>query len=674
MKIKFVFLFYFASTFGLLFAQTTYDLFALKGLKYGILYEDSYANNKVSNASFFYDGDTIINGLELLRFAPYTYTPNKQYLYVEGKKVYLYDGYKTLLYDFGLQVNDTFEFYPNSKKYIVLKRENNIYQDGKSRVYLQLKSLNSNYTIEWIEGIGDLKMGTFYEHYFHPYDLRFVCASSDDGIIYIKEQSEFPCDSSLFCKKAISAFTTSLDGLKINFHNNSHNFIDQIWDFGDGSFSNEKNPSHKYDSPGCKEIKLTTISICGDTSIISNSVNFCMKGDWQIDKKFKFEDRAIYDMNYIDSLRLWVANRDSIFFSDNGGITFKNITPNLNFKYSIKKLYFDGKFATMLVRGTVNNKSKHIVYFSDDGGQNWINTIETIGYNGDLLHHNDSETFIFRPNQGPINFRYISTNNGRDWAEFIIPNIDTYPFIYILNNSTIVVPYTLNKDSLKQPYLEYTQDSGLNWTNYPIKSYEKMYILNENTSYFITEDNALMVSNDLMKTSTKVYQFTTDLSYFYLLFLDEERGFLLGNDEHFYTLDGGKSWSYANCGKQNFSQELVDYNHEIFALKNNNLFRFSPPEIDEQCFKSSSDDQFILLKNPKIFPNPIFEGEMVEVANLQLDEIYLVEIANAFGQRIVSQKPIDNRIDTSLLPKGLYFITLRDKNLKIVNTIKLVIL
>ncbi|MBK9741714.1 MAG: hypothetical protein IPO94_01575 [Saprospiraceae bacterium] len=121
--------------------------------------------------------------------------------------------------------------------------------------------------------------------------------------------------------------------------------------------------------------------------------------------------------------------------------------------------------------------------------------------------------------------------------------------------------------------MEYTQDSGLNWTNYPIKSYKNMYILNENTSYFITEDNTLMVSNDLMKTSTKVYQFTTDLSYFYLLFLDEERGFLLGDYEHFYTIDGGKSWSYANCEKQNFSQELVDYKHEIFALKNNNLFK-----------------------------------------------------------------------------------------------------
>ncbi|MBK9741713.1 MAG: T9SS type A sorting domain-containing protein [Saprospiraceae bacterium] len=65
---------------------------------------------------------------------------------------------------------------------------------------------------------------------------------------------------------------------------------------------------------------------------------------------------------------------------------------------------------------------------------------------------------------------------------------------------------------------------------------------------------------------------------------------------------------------------------------------------------------------------------MVEVANLQLDDNYLVEIANAFGQRILSQKPIDNRIDTSLLPKGLYFITLRDKYLKIVKTSTLVIL
>ncbi|MBK7701009.1 MAG: PKD domain-containing protein, partial [Saprospiraceae bacterium] len=89
----------------------------------------------------------------------------------------------------------------------------------------------------------------------------------------------------------------SFDGLEINFHNNSHNFIDQIWDFGDGgSFSIEK-LSHKYDSPGCMEIKLTTISACGDTSIISNGVNFCIKGDCQIDKKFKFKDRVIYDMN-----------------------------------------------------------------------------------------------------------------------------------------------------------------------------------------------------------------------------------------------------------------------------------------------------------------------------------------------------------------------------------------
>ena len=118
-----------------------------------------------------------------------------------------------------------------------------------------------------------------------------------------------------------------------------------------------------------------------------------------------------------------------------------------------------------------------------------------------------------------------------------------------------------------------------------------------------------------------------------------------------------------------YVQFFITFSYPLFTL-----FRFSPPEIDEQCFKSSSDDQFILHKNPKIFPNPIFEGEMVEVANLQLDEIYLVEIANAFGQRILSQKPIDNRIDTSLLPKGLYFITLRDKYLKIVKTNTLVIL
>lgn len=203
-----------------------------------------------------------------------------------------------LQYDFALQVNDTFT---NGRgiKYMVQTREVKTYTDGKTRIYLQLKSQSNNATVEWIEGIGDISLGPFNLNYIHRYDLRFICLSDGDGLIFSNEESTHSCQDSLFCKNAIASFSTSVDALSINFHNNSINSIGQIWDFGDGNISRELNPTHKFDSPGCKEITLKAISICGDTSIASSSINYCIKGDWQKDIHLDIESRPL-DVNFID--------------------------------------------------------------------------------------------------------------------------------------------------------------------------------------------------------------------------------------------------------------------------------------------------------------------------------------------------------------------------------------
>ena len=65
---------------------------------------------------------------------------------------------------------------------------------------------------------------------------------------------------------------TTMDTPEIDFSNLSESdstIIDFLWDFGDGSTSNEENPSHTYQNPGEYEVTLyvETINGCADTTI-----------------------------------------------------------------------------------------------------------------------------------------------------------------------------------------------------------------------------------------------------------------------------------------------------------------------------------------------------------------------------------------------------------------------
>ena len=51
------------------------------------------------------------------------------------------------------------------------------------------------------------------------------------------------------------------------FQNNSKGADDVIWYFGDGTTSNEQNPSHEYTSEGVYTVKLRIMSSCGEDSI-----------------------------------------------------------------------------------------------------------------------------------------------------------------------------------------------------------------------------------------------------------------------------------------------------------------------------------------------------------------------------------------------------------------------
>lgn len=673
---KLLYLFFFLVNINFTFGQSTYDLFTTKGLKYGILYVDSYENGKISNHSSFYEGDTVINGIPLISHSRYSYSLLKNYLHIDGKKVYYFEkGTQSIVlkYDFALQENETFTD-GQGIKYIVQKREIKIYGDGNPRIYLQLKSITSNYIVEWIEGIGDINLGPFNLNYIHRYDLRFVCLSDEDGLIYSNEQSSHSCHDSLFCKNAIAKFSTSANALNINFQNNSLNSIAQIWDFGDGNISTELNPTHQFDSPGCKEVTLKAISICGDTSTTSSSINYCIKGDWQKDIFLDVES-SVSDVNFIDKQRHWITTRHSILYSQNGGITFNNITPDVDPKKVIQKLFFNGQKGVVFVQSRVNNKGYFEIFYTSDGGENWTLSKEGFGEQGYLYHNYKTNTFIFRSISSNIDYALLSKDHGINWSDLQLPAFNTNAHFDILDNSSLVFKYQNTINNQKQDFLALSKDFGTTWDVYPTIGYLASFITNENLSYLVSNDKQFLISNDLLKTYITLYQFPIDFYPYQLYFLDENKGFTHDYHYSFYTLDGGKTWMESNCEKNDFEHLRVDQNNEIFAFdRKNNIYRFSPPKVDEKCINSSATDNDHSDNNYFIFPNPILEGNGIEVGNISGTGAYFVDIFNTFGLQLLHKQLNENTIDTSQLPKGIYIVSIKDKSLRILKTINLIII
>lgn len=89
---------------------------------------------------------------------------------------------------------------------------------------------------------------------------REVNADLGTGVVFIA--------SEIFIPEADFDFEIDKgNSFKINFKNKSSNGVEFIWDFGDGSTSKSKNPSHVFKGYGNHKIKLITIGIGGSKTV-----------------------------------------------------------------------------------------------------------------------------------------------------------------------------------------------------------------------------------------------------------------------------------------------------------------------------------------------------------------------------------------------------------------------
>lgn len=121
--------------------------------------------------------------------------------------------------------------------------------------------------------------------------------------IAIADGSDPKFDSSLFLKS--NSFDSGVNaeignitqnGLTVSFENNSLG-SDFLWNFGDGNYSNEENPTHTYSAPGVYEITLDVIdeSSCGisqDYTLITVNNVFDISIDENTSSCSVFYDKA----------------------------------------------------------------------------------------------------------------------------------------------------------------------------------------------------------------------------------------------------------------------------------------------------------------------------------------------------------------------------------------------
>ena len=103
------------------------------------------------------------------------------------------------------------------------------------------------------------------------YDIKLVvtdghgCKAEADSLQYISVNNPIAIINT-------SGVFSSCPPLHSNFINDSKNYISQVWDFGDGTGSVEKDPNHFYTYPGDYEAVLTVTSHGGCTSTASQKI------------------------------------------------------------------------------------------------------------------------------------------------------------------------------------------------------------------------------------------------------------------------------------------------------------------------------------------------------------------------------------------------------------------
>ena len=95
-------------------------------------------------------------------------------------------------------------------------------------------------------------------------------------------------------------------------------------------------------------------------------------------------------------------------------------------------------------------------------------------------------------------------------------------------------------------------------------------------------------------------------------------------------------------------------------------------ELNKVICTTSSTNETSKQIAISLFPNPVVNSLTVEIEQNDFQKVAIAEITNVVGQKIISKRLTDVKslVNTSQLVSGVYFVTIKDLNGKVIGTSK----
>jgi len=217
-------------------------------------------------------------------------------------------------------------------------------------------------TWHWDFGDGDTSNVQNPEHIYLQPGFYQVCLRVEDTCYFAEH-----CEEVEICiAPPVSGFTYMAEGLNVFFQDTSIMAGSYYWDFGDGYFSNLKNPWHDYELNGSYLVCLTTSNSCGaDTAC--EMIDPCIP--------------PVSDFTYtIEDL--------TVFFEDNSQLAEE-------YYWDFGDGYFSNLSNPQHTYETIEDYEVCLTTWNDCGADN---TCETLFLSTVFIPENDDGTFMIYPN------------------------------------------------------------------------------------------------------------------------------------------------------------------------------------------------------------------------------------------------------------------------------------
>lgn len=229
----------------------------------------------------------------------------------------------------------------------------------------------------------------------------------------------------------------------------------QQWDFGDGSFSAQAQPTHAYKKPGTYRLSLTVSNQAGQSVSASASVQAgyfaavpaCSGPDgsgWCPVRPTARGDRLLStnQVSFINRQRGWVSTQRGVWTTVDGGAHWALQSPAATGDYSGSLKFADEKLGYRL--GRLSNGTGYLKK-TIDGGLSWQQVSQFPGDTLAWLSLPQTGTLI----SGPYN-PWMSTDDGATWrtATPAAPN-----YALAVTESGVLQGFTLPTPSDLQPWM-----------------------------------------------------------------------------------------------------------------------------------------------------------------------------------------------------------------------------